>query len=367
MKKIHILHVLDSLNLGGTERQAVEIAKGLDKEKFTVQMAALNQDGPLRQDLLSAGIPLTEFKMGRGFYSPSSLFQIFRLAGFMRKEKFDIVQTYDFYSTVPGVIAAKLAGVPVILSGRRCVLRNFPLIKKITEKFLWKFCHKVVVNAHAIRDYLIGEEGVDAGRVAVIHNGVHLFKPAGDGALSGHEMVGMVANFNGYKDHKTFLDAAALVTAQRKHVQFVLVGEGPLKEEVRAYAKDLGLAGNTLFYGTKTGEELYNAFRTFSVFVLSSPDEGFPNVILEAMALGIPVIASSVGGIPEVVEEGINGYLFTPKRADLLAEKILYLLAHPEIAAAMGRKGLEKVHTQFEMHRMVGQYEHLYAEFSLKK
>jgi glycosyltransferase involved in cell wall biosynthesis len=363
MKQIRILQVIDSLNVGGTERQCVEIAQRINSGSFTMHLVTLDKDGPLYPVLIKTGIPLTEFKMSRGFYHPKSILQILRLASFIRREKFHIVQTYGFYSTVPGVIAAKLARVPIVIASKRDMGEFLPRIKIKTEKILWRFCDKIVVNANRIKDYLISEEKIPEGKITVIYNGVDLRKYVHEseiGYTSKTNIVGMIANFRQQKDHRTFLDGAERVLKERLDVRFSLVGSGPFEDEMKRYARHIGVQDGVVFHGRRTGKELYDILRSFTISVLSSTNEGMPNAILESMAFGIPVIANPSGGIPELIEDGVTGFIFPSKRPDILAEKIIYLLNNKKIAEEIGKCGQSKVEQKFNYSLMCSQYKKLY-------
>jgi glycosyltransferase involved in cell wall biosynthesis len=365
MEPIRILQLIGSLNVGGTERQCVEIAKRINSGKYAMHLVTLNKDGPLYYDLVNSGVPLTEFKISGGFYRPKSILQILRLASFIRKKRFHIVQTYGFYSTVPGIIAAKIARVPVVIAGKRDMNEFLPKSKIKTEKILWSFCDKIVVNAAKIRDHLILEEKIPEEKITVIYNGIELRMNIHASEIGYHSkanIIGMIANFRQQKDHRTFLDGAARVLKERPDVRFALIGSGPLADEMKKYARYLGIQDSVIFHGRKTGKELYDILRSFTISVLSSSNEGMPNAILESMAFGIPVIANPSGGVPELIEDGVTGYLFPYKRCDVLAEKIHYLLDNKKMAEEIGRNGRKKVKEKFSYSLMCSRFEKLYRK-----
>lgn len=369
-KQLRILHVIDSLKIGGTERQCVEIAKRINGGKYNVQLVTLEKKGALLQAVIDAQIPLTEFKISGAFYQPKSILQIIRLALFMKKKKFHIVQTYGFYSTVPGVIAARIARVPVVISGKRDMNELLSRGKIRVEKFLWKFCDKIIVNAKRIQDYLITKENIPIGKIKVIYNVVDIKNEMKTSEMRCHSkinIVGMVANFREQKDHKTFLDAAVIVRKMKPDVRFALVGSGPLEDKVKGLANDLGLFESITFHGWKSGKELFDVMGTFSITVLSSFNEGMPNVILESMALGIPVIANPSGGVPELIEDGVSGYLFQYKRPDILAEKINYLLDNKNILLEIGYRAREIVKSRFSSQQTIKSFKSLYVELLSSK
>ncbi len=340
-EQVRILHIIDSLNIGGTERQCLETVKRMNGAKYNVHLVTLEKKGVLLDEIIEANVPLTEFKISDAFYKPKSLLQIIKLARFMKKNKFHIVQTYGFYSTLPGILAAKLAGVPVTIAAKRDMSELISRFQKNVEKVLWRFCDKIVVNAKGIMNYLIDKEGIQKEKIITIYNGVDLEQFDSQSENIGDQpvtvIVGMVANFRPQKDHSSFLKAAEIVLKEKNDVEFALIGSGVFEDKMKEYAQQLSIQNNVNFYGKKTAKELYDVAKQFTISVLASTNEGTPNVILEAMALGIPVIANPSGGVSELIEDGINGYLFPYKRADLLAEKIIYLLDNRNIAKEMGR------------------------------
>lgn len=365
-KPLRILYVIDSLNIGGTERQCVETVKRMNDSKYNIQLVTLDKNGGLLQEAMDAHILLTEFKISGAFYQPRSLIQIIKLALFMKKNKFHIVQTYGFYSTIPGVIAAKIARVPIVIAGKRDMSELISRFQVKVEKMLWRLCDKIVVNANGIRNYLIEKDGIQKEKIVTIHNGVDLEQFGSKSENVDNQLmpniVGMVANFRPQKDHSVFLEAAEIVLKRKNDVKFYLIGSGVFEEEMKEYAKQLCIQNSVDFYGKKTAKELHSIMKRFAISVLASTNEGTPNVILEAMALGKPVIANPSGGVPELVEDEVTGYLFPYKRADLLAEKIICLLDNINVAKEMGRNGRKKVERLFNYTVMMSRYEKLYEE-----
>jgi len=370
MKKLKILHIIDSFNLGGTEKQCVEIVQRINPSKFQVHVVTFNTSGPLAGDLLHAGIPFKEFPISRSFYTPQSLFSILNLAGYMRSKKFDIINTYGFYSTIPGVIAGKMANIPLILTGKRelnYLQSNFQIT---VEKNLMKLSDRIIVNAKCIRDYLVKHYHLDYNKILIISNGVAFPKfptPSSVKNTAGHVSIGMVARFRRGKDHITFLQAAKEILRVKKNVRFVLVGSGPGILHIKRYVCQLGIQDNVSFYGEKNTEELHDILSGLDVSVLCSMSEGLPNVILESMALGVPVVANECGGVPEIIKNDFTGILVPCKRPDILAEKIIYLIDNIDIAKKISINGLKLLRSKYNFDSVCQQYESLYERLSKEK
>lgn len=367
---VSVLHVIDNLNPGGTENQCFQIANRTRGQYLSTHLLTLNASGPLLKTFEVAGIPVCEYPISGGFYRPRSLVQILRIAQYMKRQEFDVVQTYGFYSSIPGVLAARIARIPVIIAGKRDMNEVLPRINLLAEKWVWRFSHLIVVNAKRIRDHLIRSEKIAAEKIRVIYNGVDV--PNNEIGVRksldpGHLAVGMVANFREQKDHATYLEAARLVNEKQGGVQFILIGSGPREEEMKQYSEKLGLNGVVTFLGRQTGQALYDTMTKFSISVLVSYNEGVPNVLLESMALGIPVIGNPSGGIPEIIDDGSNGFLVPYKRPDLLAEKILFLIRHLKSAERMGNAGKEKALREFSYLKMSQEFNNLYRELLERK
>jgi len=175
-------------------------------------------------------------------------------------------------------------------------------------------------------------------------------------------VVGMVAHFRPQKDHLTFFHAAREILRVMPSVRFCLVGSGDLEDQVRESAARSGIASQVDFLVGLDGEAVRTAVSKFHVSVLSSKDnEGLPNVVLESMAAGLPVVATMVGGTPEIIEEGMTGFLVPAGNPALLADRILRLLKEPSLARAMGERGRQKMAREFTMDRMRDQFLELYG------
>lgn len=368
---LRFLHCIDSFKTGGTERQCVDLVKGLYRDGYDIFLVTLNKEGPLYNELKSYENRIKEIKISGSFYRPRSILQIFKLSLFMRKIKPQIVQTYGFYSNVPGIIAAKIARVPAIIAGKRDMNEFLSPRRRWIEGFLLRFADAIVVNAREIQNQLINEYKIATEKIVVVSNGVDCekFRPISlEEKLKLEKLnIGMVANFRRQKDHRTFLEAAVKVLQVKSNVNLILVGSGPYEKEIRDYAKQLGIEEQINFCGKKTGDELASIIKSLFISVLASMNEGLPNVILESMACGVPVIANPSGGVPELIEDGITGYLFPYKRPDILAERIIYLIENKDVAKKMGEEARKKAEKQFNYDLMCKQYEELYEDLLSKK
>ena len=327
---LRIVHVLDSLALGGTETQAVALIQALAARRVANHVV-LFHGGPLAARLDAADLT-TEHVAVRGFCRPGFASVVLRLARTMRAQRADVVQTYGFYTNVPGVLAARLAGVRAIVAGRRGFGTHLTAAQRRIDRLVCRLAHRTVVNATALRERLVAG-GMRADRLVVIPNCV----AEGGPVTPAHDpIVGMVANFRPPKDHATFLHAAARVLDTVPTAEFHLVGSGPEEAAARRLVGTLGLGDRVRFLGALEPEAVWTALNRFAVAVLSSRSEGMPNAVLEAMVAARPVVATAVGDVPAVLRDGVTGLLVPAGDAAALGAAVGRVLKDPALAADLG-------------------------------
>jgi glycosyltransferase involved in cell wall biosynthesis len=244
------------------------------------------------------------------------------------------------------------------------------LYRKI-EDFFTRFADWVIPNSQAGRGYLIGR-GINPTRIKVIYNGINLERLTPNLAKvaqirnsmrvsSGGSVVGITASLSPAKDHATFLQAARLVSQVMPQVRFAIVGDGPLRASLENQARELGLAAGVTFHGVQRDIGSYTS--SYDVACQCSVDlEGCSNVLLEAMALGKPVVATAIGGNRELVDHGKTGLMIPMRNPQSLADAILAYLSQPDLARAMGERARQMVLTRFSLDRMVQEYDQLYEQ-----
>jgi len=355
-----ILLVGDTLFLGGTEGQFAEIACALGQAPWNAEVCCLRAEGPLRTKLESAGV--RAWSCGPGsLKSPRLLLAISRLARHMRRHRVQLVHCFDFYSNLVGVPAARIARVPIVIASQRDLGNLRPPFQQRINRRVLRFASHVFVNSEAVAERVKLDRALVPGRIVVIPNGVDLARfspPAGRRPSSGKVTVGTLANLRPEKGVADFLRAAALVRERCPEVRFVAWGDGPLRPEMEALVRELGLGEAVELRGTTTQPE--GALRELDVFVLASLSEACSNVLLEAMATGLPVIATRVGGNPVLVEDEVTGLLAPAGDPAGLAKAIIRLVEEPDVAEALAAQALAGVRTEFNMDRMLGRIQDLY-------
>jgi glycosyltransferase involved in cell wall biosynthesis len=366
--------MVPSFHQGGSERQGVQLARLLSSSgACRVTLASLERDGVLLPEAERLGLgELPEYPL-TSFYDRNMLTQLRRCAALLKEQAIDVVQTFDFYTNVFGLAAATMARVPVRIAARRETKGHRTPAQHWVERRAFALAHVIVANAEAVRGELI-RDGVPPSKVVTMHNGVDMSRVAPIADLNRaavlaslglptapeRRLVTIVANLRSpYKDHPTFLKAAKKVSEVVPEAAFVLAGEGPLIEDMRVMARELGIEDQTFFLGRcmRTAELL----AVSEVGVLSSKDgEGFSNAIIEYMAAARPVVATDVGGAREAITPGETGYIVPTRDHEKMAARILELLLEPERARTMGECGKLIVEEKFSSETQLARTLELY-------
>jgi glycosyltransferase involved in cell wall biosynthesis len=365
MNKVSILFAIDSVAFdAGTERQLAEIITRIDRERFETHLCCLQDSTRLRELAMHCRILLLPAER---IYSPRGLVRFWQLHRYIRANRIDVVHTFMFKSSLLAIIAARGSGCRAVISSRRNLgYLQTPAQLRIL-RYLDRYTTRLLANSEAARQFAIRSEGVAPGRVDVLYNGVDLVRcPATSGTSvaasigipAGAKVVGIVANLRPVKNLALFLRAARLVAAKAPDAAFVIVGAGPLRQELGRLASELGIDDRVFFADGRGTVQDYLC--RMSVGCLSSESEGFSNAILEYMAAGLPVVATDVGGNSEAIESGITGYLVRESAPAAFAAPILELLSDEPKRAAMGKRSLERCRRLFDMDQAVRRLEDYY-------
>jgi glycosyltransferase involved in cell wall biosynthesis len=379
-ESVRLVKVMTTFAAGGTEGQVANLARRIDRTRFDLRFACLRKWGYYLDEIEQRRIPVTEYPVTT-FLSPYAFVQQVRFAREMRAQHIDIVHSYNFYSNVFAVPAAKLAGVPLVVASIRDQGVYLSRMQKHAQKWACSFADLILVNAHSIRDWLL-EEGYAAHKIHVIRNGIDLSRYAPRSTLStvraelglpeSAPLVLMLSRLNPQKGVDDFIKAAALVRLQRPDVRFLLIGE-KLQYKDGAYGPDanyhrylhelctnLGVDDSIVFTGHRS--DVPELLAEGCVSVLPTHSEGLSNTLLESMAAGLPVVATRVGGNAELVDDGVNGILVPPQAPATLANAVLRILNDKAMAQRFSSAARAKAADHFSMEKMVRDTEALYAE-----
>jgi len=355
-----ILMLGDSLALGGTEGQFVEIVRGLDRSRWDVDVSCLRAEGPLRAKLDAAGVRAWSCGCG-SFRSPRVLLAAWGLARQLRAHRVRLVHAFDFYSNILGVLAARAARVPVVIASQRDLGDLRPAFQQRLHRWVLARADHVLVNSEAVAARVRASRPRETQRIVMIPNGVDVarFRPGSTEQRSSPPViVGTLANLRPEKGILDFVRAAALVREQCPEARFVVWGDGPLRADVERLAEGLGLRGAFELRGRTTEPEV--ALREVDVFVLASVSEACSNVLLEAMATGPAVVATRVGGNPYLVDDEVTGLLAPPGDPAGLAKAIVRLIEERSLAARLSARALARVRAEFSIDQMLGRVQAFY-------
>jgi glycosyltransferase involved in cell wall biosynthesis len=356
--------MIDRLVRGGTESQLVALIEHLDPARVEASLCLLDGEDALSRSLEPRGCPVLRLGV-RSLSRPATLVQAMRLAGFLRQRRVDVLQLYFPDSTYLGVLAGKLAGVPHIVRTRN----NMNHWMTSTHRWLGRFCNSLVtatlVNCNAARRAVLVDEKPRPDSVFVLENGVDLDRflaipPIAE--LPGRNRprrVGLVANLRPVKGVDVLVEAAARVAGADPEVTFAVAGEGESRPALERRIQELGLGGRFTLAGSV--RDIPGFLAGLDVAVLCSRAEGMPNAVLEYMAAGRAIVATTVGGTVELIQDGVNGLLVPPEDASALAGAIHRLLSRPELAGRLAAAARRRAHEHFSRQAMVRRFERFYG------
>lgn len=386
-RPLRVLMLLTQMEAGGSQNAAIKLALGLEALGHRTTIAAMYDKGgyvpafraahaleiiDLRlRDLAQQGAVARAMQAGRG------LGNLWRLA---RRGRYDILLTFTHYSNFLGPVVGRAAGIPVRIVSQRGFLDSYPRWVTALDRLITnsRLVDTMTVVSDAVRRYAVDEEHIHPSKVVTIYTGINAgrYRPADAAALrarvraelgldESHAVIVHVARLHWMKGHAHLLEAAPLVLAAAPHSRFLLVGDGPLQESLAAQIRDAGLADAVRLLGAR--DDVPRLLAAGDVMILPSLAEGLPNVVLEGMAAGLPVVASAVGGIPELVSDGETGLLTPAGDAEALADGILRLVEDRALAAGMGARGRARVETEFTDDQTTARYLELFTRFLARK
>jgi len=364
-----VLWLIKELNTGGAERLLSISLPYLDRDTFDYQIIYLfKSTRDLVPEFERQGIPVSCLDMKKAY----DLRVILKLVHLFREREIDILHTHLPYTGIVGRLAAKLAGVKAIVSTEHGLMESYHPLTRLGNALTLPLNHATIAVSQATANSILRYTKIRPETIRVIYNAIDIGviksiqtdpelikKSLG---IDEHDLVvGNIANIRPVKGQKYLVEAARLVLEQRPEVRFVIVGKEKTREDLRRLeelAKHLGIRDRIIFTGFR--KDALQIMSVFDVFVLSSLWEAFAIVILEAMALGKPVVSTNVGGIPEAIDEGVSGFLVPPRDPEQLALRILDILNDGALRNRMGQEGRKKVQDRFNIESMVKKVEQVY-------
>jgi glycosyltransferase involved in cell wall biosynthesis len=351
----------------GGQRQALLLARDIKKRGYPLTLV-VQPGSPLYEKAAAENIPVLPVKIKGEAHFGASL----RIARAMKRQGCSLVHFHDAHAVAVGGRAARWARAPIRVISRRVdfALRRNPFSRRKYSQDI----DLVVAISEGVRDVLL-QGGVDPSRIEVVPSGIDFspFEETKDREFLRREfgfapddyLIGIVAHLESHKGHKYLIEAARLLKARAPKMKFVIVGKGSLELSLEQQARGLGVDDIVYFLGFR--EDVPRILASLDLFVLSSYLEGLGSSIMDAMASRLPVVATMVGGIPEVVQDGETGLLVLPRDPRSLAEAIERLYNDRALARRLGDRGFEVVHRKFSAEAMAGRIIDLYEKIAARK
>jgi glycosyltransferase involved in cell wall biosynthesis len=378
MERMNVLHVMDKLSLGGSTIHGVTQLfvwwfPRFDHDRYDVRLCSLRSRDKAGEYVENIGAQV--YYLNRSKYDLRTLLDLLAL---IRKQHIQILHLHGYGAATFGRLAARLAGIPAIVH-EHMYDANIPVVQKLADRLLSRSTTWSIAVSKSVRDFLVNDRSFPEDTLEIIYNGAPLAFAHPNGSLSkgsgehgetwrekldipaGNRVVGVVGRLHPIKGHTYFLQAARKVLDTYKAVTFLVVGDGQLCEALQDESRRLGIAGHVIFPGYC--REVPALLQEVDIKVISSLSEGIPLTLFEAMAAGCPVVSTNVGGIGEIVEEGVTGFLVPPRDVEELAEKIMLLLNNDSLRQAMG-EAARAAAKKYDVSSNVRQFESLYERLA---
>lgn len=369
---IRVLLIASNPEYAGLERHVSRLIEAMSQLRDVEPHLVVFHEGQLVEEVRALGVPIEVVTLRWVF----DVTAISRLARTIRRWKIDCLHTYGYKANVIGTMAARWAGVKAIVCaerGKKEPFYGFDWLKmEVYEALNFAvsniLARRIITPSNELRKHFAPRYPLT--KVVTVHNGIRpLAGPAPKtvaeiraslGASDSTPLIGIVGRLKPVKGHSDFLKAASIVSEKLPDASFVVLGDGPLMKPLRDEAAASGLNGRVHFVGFKA--DVLDWTAALDLLVFASHSEGIPNALLEAMSLGVPVVSTAVGGVPEVIEDGMSGILVPPRDPEALAQVCLELLNDPGRRQMMALAGRERCHTCFSDLRMAQNTRDVYLE-----
>jgi len=384
--RIRVARVIARLNIGGPAIHTILLTAGLDPARFEsllITGVEAEHEGNMLDLAAAKGVqPLVIPDLGREISPWRDLRTLWMLYRLFRRWRPSIVHTHTAKAGTVGRLAAWLAGVPIVIHTFHGHVFHGYFGPQKTRAFIYiewvlaRLSDRIVTVSEGQRTELAGYGIAPLDKIAVVPLGFELDElfhcqphrgelRAELGLAADTPLVGIVARLTAVKNHHLFLKAARLIAQEEPGTRFLVVGDGELRDELETRTRELGLEEQVLFLGWRS--DMPRIYADLDVVALTSRNEGTPVSLIEGMAAGVPVVSTAVGGVPDIVADGVCGYLVPPDDAAALARAIVALLRDKEKAQAMGQAGRQVVKARFSAERLIGDVERLYIQLLSEK
>jgi len=374
-KKIKILYLTTSSKIGGAEQVILALAKNIDHALFDIEVCILSPKGALNEELDRLKVKNFALGIKNWFYVPGAVYKLYRL---LKRKQYDIINTWLFHASVMGVFITLIKTSPIIESRQYTDYMykyNFKL-KQILDRIASHNVDHIIACSNAAKEVLTHYEKVDTRKITIIYNGTNIDEfrlyninqrrqTRENLKVEDKIVLSFTAHLRPAKGHQYLLEAISKIKNQYTNIVLLLIGEGVLRNELEALTRQLNIEDNVRFLGYRT--DIPDILSATDIYVHSSVEEGFGISIIEAMAVGLPVIATNVGGIPEIITNGENGILVPPENPQALAEAISDLIEHPDKRKMFAEKGRQHITANFTNDIMAKKYMEVYRNIINQK
>ena len=361
--RTRVLFLARTFAVGGAEEMVLNLVRHLP-DRFETAVCCIGEAGPIGEEIRRTGVSFAEYGLNPGLRRPQD---VLRLRDRLMSAEPIIVHTFLLTASLYGRFAAMMAGVPIIVGTEVNIYERKHPWHARAERWLMRGTDVVVTSAESVRDFYIAQVKADPSKVDVVYNAVDWTQlqttrgrevvRASIGVPPGAPTLGIIARLTEQKAHRVLFDAIAQ-HAGLAGAHLVVVGDGDLRDDLRRRVEALGLGARVHFLGAR--RDLGDLLASIDVFVMSSLWEGLPLSMVLAMGAGLPVVATRVAGIPEVVRDGVTGLLVPPGDSAALGAALARVVAEPALRAALGDAARAYVRPRFGMHGYVGSITALY-------
>jgi len=359
-RPVRVVHVLPNLSTGGMERLLIEMLRHTDRSRVASRVLCIGAEGTLACEAVALGVPVDALNLATGRHPRLP----FTLAAYFRRHEIDVIHTHGPYAHLYSALATRLAGRTPLVHTKHGFLWCPTRRRVLQNRLANRLSSRVIAVSGDLRDRSQSSERIASGKIQLVYNGIDTarFLPPRPVDTDRLSTIVMVARLSREKDFESLFRAMLLLKQRNLKCRLKVVGDGELRDELPKWRDDLGITDVVNLLGNR--EDIDVLLAEARVFVLSTNTEGLSISLLEAMAASLPVVATAVGGNPEVVVDGQTGFLVPPKSPGVLADKLAWLIEHPSEAAAMGRAGRERVERHFDVRQTVREYEQIYLDLA---
>ena len=365
---INILHIFVSLPVGGAENLLLSTVKGLDAYKYRSFVCCISEKGPVGDEIEALGFPVHVLgKLKKGGFDRSIVDDLAELA---QSLSIGLIHTHLYHANMYGRLAAKRAGVPVVSSIHNTYSSKPKLQRRLFNWYLARHCKAIIAGSTEIRDDIIRWDHVSADKIELIPNTVDLSVSQSEltreqarqalGITQDQIVLGTMGRLEEQKGHSVLLDAMATLCKQYPQIHLLLVGDGRLRSKLEEQASALGISSHISFLGTR--RDIGDLFRAMDIFVMPSLWEGLSLAMLSAMAANLPVIATRVGGVSEVMGNDEFGLTLEPSDPEALSQKIGQLMDDKQKREYLAEIGKQHVETNYSDAALVSRLQDIYRK-----